>query len=226
MSREVDVFIHFLFLAGAILCWLSNRRKLNLRYIDYCGLFLMVTFIVDGIAAFIMLTSALDSNLFLYHILTPIQTSLILMIYYHVINNQIYKRMALWLIPASVIVSLSISFTIQPFNDNNTYSILIKHVIVIISTLTYFFELISTTPYSKIYLQPIFWISVGLLFHSSLNVLMEGFSNYLGTYSEPKYSVVYILYSLSNYCLFLLIGTGLIMPNIKSVIHESEFHSK
>ena len=134
--------------------------------------------------------------------------------------------MALWLIPASVIVSLSISFTIQPFNDNNTYSILIKHVIVIISTLTYFFELISTTPYSKIYLQPIFWISVGLLFHSSLNVLMEGFSNYLGTYSEPKYSVVYILYSLSNYCLFLLIGTGLIMPNIKSVIHESEFHSK
>src|SRR5687768_3310943 len=100
MSREVDVFIHFLFLTVAIICWLANGRKRNQRYINYCGLFLIVTLVVDGIAAFIMLTGYLDSNLFLYHILTPIQTSLILMIYYHVINNQIYKRIALWLIPA------------------------------------------------------------------------------------------------------------------------------
>jgi len=226
MSREVDVFIHFLFLAGAIICWLLNRHKRNLRYIDYCGLFLLATFVFDGIAAFIMLTSYLKSNLFLYHILTPIQLSLILMIYYNVINNPSYKRIVLWLIPLFVVVFASISFTIQPITENNTYSILIKHVVVIISTLTYFFELMSTTPYSKIYLQPIFWISVGLLFHSSINVLLEGFSNYLATYSEPKYGVVFILHSLSNYCLFLLIGTGLIMPNTKSVIHESELHSK
>ena len=194
MSREVDVFIHFLFLTGAIFCWLLNRRKRNLKYVDYCGLFLVVTFVVDGIAAFIMLTSSLESNLFLYHILTPIQLSLILMIYYNVIKNPAYKRIVLWLIPLFVIVSMSISFTISFTDTLNTYSSLMKYVIVIISTLLYFFELMLITPYSKIYLQPIFWISVGLLFHSSLNILLEGFSNYLGTYSESRYGVMATLY--------------------------------
>ena len=51
MSREVDVFIHFLFLTGAIFCWLLSRRKRNWKYVDYCGLFLVVTFVIDGIAA-------------------------------------------------------------------------------------------------------------------------------------------------------------------------------
>ena len=226
MSKGLDVAIHFLLLASAILCWLLNRRKLNFRYVYYCALFLIVNFVFDGIAAFILLTGYLDSNLFLNHILTPIQLVLILMIYYHVLNNQTYKRIVLWLIPLFVIMSICLSFTIQPFTEMNTYSILIKHVIVIISTLTYFFELMSTTPYSKVYLQPIFWISVGLLFHSSLNVLLEGFSNYLNTYSETKDSLIYLLYSLSNYCLFFLIGTGLVIPSAKSVIHGAASHSK
>ena len=138
MSREVDVFIHFLFLIGAILCWLLNRRKRNLRYIDYCGLFLLVTFVIDGIAAFIMLTSSLESNLFLYHILTPIQLSLILMMYNNVIKNPAYKRIVLWLIPLFVLISMSISFIISFTDTLNTYSSLIKYVIVIISTLSTF----------------------------------------------------------------------------------------
>ena len=220
MSREVDVFIHFLFLIGAILCWLLNRRKRNLRYIDYCGLFLLVTFVIDGIAAFIMLTSSLESNLFLYHILTPIQLSLILMMYNNVIKNPAYKRIVLWLIPLFVIISMSISFIISFTDTLNTYSSLIKYVIVIMSTLLYFFELMMITPYSKIYYQPIFWISVGLLFHSSVSILFEGLSNYLRTYSESNYGIMATLSSLSNYCLFFFMGIGFIIPNAKSVTNE------
>ena len=226
MSRELDALIHFLFLIGAIICWLSVSRRQKPLYIYYCGLFLWVTFVFDGIAVIIMLNRYLESNLFLYHILTPIQLSIILIMYYHVIKNRIYKRAVPWLIPVLVLLSVSFSFTIQPITENNSYSILIKHVFVIISTLIYFFELISTTPYSKIYIQPIFWISVGLLFHSSLNILLEGFSNYLNTYSEPKYGSIYLLYSFSNYCLFFLIGAGLIISKTKSVGHESESYTK
>lgn len=226
MSRELDAFIHFLFLIGAILCWLYATRGQNPRYIYYCGLFLIVTFVFDGIAVLIMLNKYLESNLFLYHILTPIQLSIILMMYYHVIKNPIYKRVVPWLIPVLLLLSASFSFTIQPITENNSYSILLKHIIVIISTLTYFLELVYTTPYSKIYIHPIFWISVGLLFHSSLNILLEGFSNYLSTYSEPRYGSIYLLYSFSNYCLFFLIGAGLMISNTKSVGHESESHPK
>lgn len=223
MSRELDALLHFVFLTASILCWIGRGRHNSSRYITLSGLFLIVTFVFDGAAAAIMLSKSVEGNLFLYHILTPIQFVIIVLIYHDVIKNQVYRKITRWLIPVFLFGSALLSFTIQPFSEEyNSYSILIKHLVTILSILIYFYEIISTTPYNRIYLQPIFWISVGFLFHSVLNILLEGFSNYLQTYGDSKYEVIYLLYSLSNYCLFILMGVGFIVSRNKADVNESE----
>ena len=223
MSRELDVFLHFLFLTASILCWLGRGRHNNSRYIILSGLFLIITFVFDGVAAAIMLSKSVEGNLFLYHILTPIQFVIIVMIYNDAIKNRVYKKITRWLIPVFLFGSALLSFTIQPFTEEyNSYSTLIKHLITILSILIYFYEIISTTPYYRIYLQPIFWISVGFLFHSVLNILLDGFSNYLQTYGDSKYEIIFLLHSVSNYCLFILMSVGFIVSRNKTDVNESE----
>jgi hypothetical protein len=230
MSRELDVFLHFDLLVGAVCCWFFSPQQKGSKPVCYVGLFLCATLLFDGAAATIMLNHYLAkkvvSNLFLYHILTPIQYLLIAAMYGAIIKHPLIRKAAIWSIPPFVIISLLFSFTIQPISEYNSYSILIKHFLVIMFALIYFFEIISTTPYTKVYLQPVFWISVGYLFHSTLNISLEGVSNYLRTYGQPSDNIIYFLYSISNYCLFLLIGVGLLVSNVKPESNESESFAK
>jgi hypothetical protein len=219
MSRELDVFLHFLFLGSALLCWQLCSVRKDFRYLRYVGLYLYITFLFDGVASTIMLNSYLAkvfvSNLFLYHILVPIQFYLIANIFTSVIESKRIRRISKGLVYPFVAISILVSFTIQPVDEYNSYATLIKHLITIVLVLVYFYEIITVTPFTKIYLQPIFWVSVGLLFHSTINVLLEGFSNYFHTYSNSHYHLIYFLYSISNYCLFLLISIGLLAWNLK-----------
>jgi hypothetical protein len=227
MSRELDASLHFCFLIIAILCWVFNKHRKISKDIYLIGLFLLAAFLFDGIATLIMLNKYLarkiGSNLFLYHILIPIQFVLIMLIYNNVIKNRFYKKITVLLIPVFTGISIMFSFAIQPLSVYNSYSILIKHAITILFVLIYFYELLSTTPYTKIYAKAIFWISIGFLFHSTFNILLEGVSNYLHTYSNSRYGIIFFLYSISNYCLFALISIGLLVSNKNKLeVSESE----
>ncbi|PZR36025.1 MAG: hypothetical protein DI538_14500 [Azospira oryzae] len=213
MSRELDVFLHFFFLAFALLSWrYTLPRNRRLAYIYFIGMYLLATCIGDGLAATIMLNrylaKTLVSNLFLYHLLVPVQYAIIALIYGSVISNDRIRRWIRFSIPVFLLLSFGTSISIQGIKEYNSYATLLKHGLVIVFVLIYFRELILDTPYAKIYHQPIFWISLGFLFHSALNIMLEGVSNYLQTYGKHQYDVVYFLYSTSNYCLFLLFGIG------------------
>lgn len=216
MTRELDVFFHFLFLVVALFCWQLSAKK-DLKYTYYLGVYLYLTLLFDGAASVIMLNrylaKTLVSNLFLYHIFVPIQCFLIIRIFSSVIKAEWAHRILRFLPFLFILISATISFTIQTFNEYNSYAILIKHALTILLILIYFYEVVSTMPYTKIYLQPIFWISIGFLFYSTINVLLEGFSNYFHTYSTSHYATLYFLYSISNYCLFVLLGIGMIVSN-------------
>ena len=217
MTRELDAILHFGFLCFAIICWLFNKKRKTLVYLKYTGVFLFTTFLFDGAAVAIMfnqyLAIKIGSNLFLYHFLIPIQFIILMLLYRNVILSEGYRKVLLILIFAFAVISIFISVKIQTLNFYNAYTALLKHFIIVLVVLAYFYELLIKTPYERITEQTVFWISIGLLFHATVNILLEGVSNYLSTYSKENYDVIYLLYSVSNYLLFLLIGFGLLMPN-------------
>ena len=220
MSRELDVVLHFTFLTISLAVWFYRRRFLTERRFLFVGLFLLSTFIFDGLATIIMFNTYLqqvleNSNLFLYHIVTPIRFSLIMLFYYEEIRNPHIRKAILITIPAYVLMSAFLSLFVQEIQEYNVYQILVHHLLTTVAVLYYFYELVTIMPFVKVYTQPDFWISVAFLFHSVLNVLLEGFSNYLSTYSAEHYGVVYTLFSLSNYCLFILITLGFYLSGHK-----------
>lgn len=219
MSRELDVFLHFLLLVVAVIAWFTSAHRRHSVSVQVLGLFLLITAIVDGIAATIMLNKYLAntivSNLFLYHILTPIQYVIICFIYLPVVTNVRIKTVIRASALLFVLLSVVLTMYVQPLSAYPSYSILVKHTLTILLIMIYFYEVMSKTPYTTIYVQPIFWVSVGFLFHSCLNILLEGVSNYLHTYGSANYQLIYSLYSVSNYFLFLLFSTGLVISNAK-----------
>lgn len=220
MSRELDVVLHFTFLTASLAVWFYRRKFLKERRFLFVGLFLLSTFIFDGLATIIMFNSYLqqvleNSNLFLYHIVTPIRFSLIMLFYYEEIRNPHIRKAILITIPAYVVMSVFLSLFVQEIQEYNVYQILVHHLLTTGAVLYYFYELVTIMPFVKVYTQPDFWISVAFLFHSVLNVLLEGFSNYLSTYSAEQYGVIYTLFSLSNYCLFILLTLGFYLSGHK-----------
>ena len=223
MSRGLDASFHFLFLSFALLGWL-NIKGPRRSYVLFAGLFLLFTFLFDGLAVSIMLNKYLanffKSNLFLYHILTPIQFALIMLLYNNVITGKFWKKITVIVIPLFTFLCLFFTFYVQGFMQANSYSILIKYTVFILIILIYFYELLSATPYVKIYKEPVFWFSIGFFFHSTFNIFLDGFSNYLHTYGDSTYGVVFFLYSISNYFLFILLAIGMYTCPRKSQKNE------
>src|SRR5436190_21824018 len=110
MSRELDVSLHFFFLTIAVGGWLLNKQRYTSKYLFFIGLYLLAAFLFEGMAALIMLNKYLGkklvSNLFLYHILIPVQFTFIMLLYNSVIRKQLYKKLTLLLILVFIAVSI------------------------------------------------------------------------------------------------------------------------
>lgn len=215
MSKEIDVTLHFFFLSLSIVSWHLNTETKRLAYMRYMGAFLLFTLLFDGIAATIMLNSYLGkkivSNLFLYHILVPLQVFLIMHIYSNVLVKPHSRQAARTCAVFFVLLSIFLSTTVQPLSTYNSYSTMVKHLLVISFSLLFLLETLVSLSYIRITKQPIFWIAVAFFFHSSFNIMLEGVSNVLSTYgNNSEHKIIYYLYSISNYCLFLLLSIGFI----------------
>jgi len=207
MSKVLDALIHFGLLSTALIVFLNNFNHLN-RCARMAGYYLLVTFFFDAVAAAIMFNKGLaklfGNNLFLYHILTPIQYVLIARIYVHVITTPVLKRIILISIPVFILLSVLFSSTIQTINNYNSYSQLLKYLLTILWILFFLKQTLVLTHYPALMREPIFWISTAFLFYSTGNIIVEGMANYLINRYGNYFERIYYIYSILNYLLFCL----------------------
>ncbi len=206
MSQWLDVGLHFFLLFCALMAYALVRKRAT-PFIRLAALYIVVTALFDGIAAAIMLTDFLSgvvsNNLFVYHILTPIQYTIIVLMYRHVIYNRMVKRWMLFSIPAFWLVALLLVLFVQPLNQYSTYSFLLKYGLVIAIVLYFLMEILNAPDDYRLTREPPFWIGTGLLFHSVGNVFVQGVSNQLILHSDPIFTILNTVSSVLNYGLFL-----------------------
>jgi hypothetical protein len=206
MGRELDAAIHFFLLSVALVVFFRKYHHYAL-YLKFIGFFLVVTLLFDFAAALIMfykpLGQKLGNNLFLYHILTPIQYSFIALLYRDQIQNPRYKKIIIASIPLFILFSLAISGTIQGFSDYNSYALLLKYILTILWILVYLRQLVVAEYYTSLQREPLFWISTALLIHAVGNIFVEGLANYLIANFGNYFTKIYYIYSVLNYMLFL-----------------------
>src|SRR4051794_36469084 len=96
MSPALDASIHFTLLILALHFFLSRYNQYD-TILKSIGVFLIVSYWFDLTAAIIMFHKDLantfgGTNLFIYHIVIPIQYSIIAFIYYKIITQPVLKK--------------------------------------------------------------------------------------------------------------------------------------
>jgi hypothetical protein len=216
MSPELDAFIHFLCLSVALIAYVLNRKR-KTTFIKLAAVYLLVTLLLDGFAAAIWLTDFMsayvDHNLFVYHLLTPIQYSIIVLMYRSVIRNQRYRKILSYTIPVFWLLSVLNAAFLQPLSYYTSYTLLLKYVLSISFVLYFFFEILHAEHYFDLPSEPAFWISTGILFHSIGNVFVQGAINYFLDHAPNGYQFLNTVSAFLNYALFISFLVGFIYSN-------------
>ena len=193
--------IYLCILFASFLASLLNRKNLE----DYAPLFSTltgVTFLVESIA-FYMLFFAYEKTHFLYHYFLPFSYTLIALIYRKAVTKAWIKKALSVSVPLFLGAHLFLSVFVQKIDSVNSYAIMGASFLIILSSLSYFYDLLTRTEIVKLSATPLFWISTGNIFFYSGAFFLMGFLNYLmreelGLASKLiviNYSLNYLLYS-------------------------------
>ena len=195
--RVLEIIINYLLITATIFLFIKKYSILP-GYIRLVGYVLVINFFIEGIAAILLLQGT--NNLFLFHILNPVQFILFSFYLKAIVWSKKAKNIISYIIPLSVVASFSISFTIQPFSEYNSYWLLIHNLFITIFILYYFYEQSLEKIPEHIYEKSIFLINTGLFIYSIGSLLIGGFLNHLIKYNINffnEFTILIILVSIN-----------------------------
>jgi hypothetical protein len=150
----------------------------------------------------------LKNNLFIFHISTPLEYTFICLLYRDAIVNRRMQRMINISIPAFILLSVLFSIFIQKPDVNNSYIVLIEYVVLVFLSLFFLSEILLLQQVTELQRFPMFWISVGILFYYTGNLIIEGMLNYMINHSMELALRTYNLSYVLKYLIFLLFIIG------------------
>jgi hypothetical protein len=152
------------------------------------------------------------SNHWLANIVTIVEISFFSALYFHYIKSKKTKKIILWGY-LLYLVGLIVNFLFfQSFSQFNTITYRIGTLLIVTWVLLYFQELMAETSDRPLIRQPMFWISVGLLFFylgfffylSAFDfVAHNSLEKYKQLYKIIRYTIIiqlYILFSIGFLC--------------------------
>lgn len=168
--------IHFSLLFLSISIGAVKYRYLR-NELRLLGVLLFLTFLVEGYATYLMFRNT--RNLYLYHILTPLQYIIYAFVFRIVIQTTWVKRLITLSAPAFLLTSLLVTLYVQGTAAYNSYGLMLKSFLITCWVLGYFVEVFAKLSLDRLETEPIFWVCTGLLFYSLGSFFLEGLMNYL-----------------------------------------------
>ncbi len=114
------------------------------------------------------------NNLYIYHVLIPVQYAFYALIYYYCIESRSVKKSILVSVPLVVVVAMGLAFTIQPVSSYNSYVIVLCNLLILSWILIYYRQIFVPLKIIALGREPMFWISTGLLFYCLGSFFVEG----------------------------------------------------
>ena len=170
------------------------------------GLMVLVTLPFELYAGYLQANRT--NNLFIYHLLVPIQYIFHSFIFYYYIESNKIKKIILFSIPVVIVTAIFLTFSIQPIEKYNSYVIVITSFFTCAWILIYYRQLFIQLTIINIEKEPLFWISTGLLVYSLGNFFVEGLMKELIEHSMEMakwyYYNVYMLLLSFLYIMFII----------------------
>ncbi len=216
--------IYFLLLLLTLASYLVKLNRQE-RFVRWMILLLSFWLVTTLAAVLLPLYGVLTNNLFIYHIITPIEFTIILLLYHTYFENALIKKILMYLIPAFVLLCIVFSLFVQKIDVSNSYTSIVEAAVVIPVSLLFLKETAQLQKVKSLVHYPMFWISVGILFGYTAPLIIEGTLNYLMDQSMQLAKQLYLISYFSNYILLILFMIAIFCNRPYSNIHTSSIKS-
>lgn len=203
-------YLTLIFSMGFIFCPLILSLKHFRSYpkeLKVIGIHLILIAILAIYSASLWISS--KNNLPVLHIYTMIEFSTIMFFYQIVFKNAIDKVWFIVLISGFLIFCLINAFFIQKWHIFNTYPRTLESIIIISTSLFYYYKITKQTLYIQIEKSATFWINTGFFIYFSGSFLLFMLSNYILPLSLKFNMIVWQLHAFLSCVLYCLIFIGL-----------------
>jgi len=185
-----EIFIHFTLVLLPLSLWLMKYKGLGTD-MRILGFTIAITLLIEGYAAYLVFQ--LTRNLYLYHLLIPIQYTLFSLVFYQALEGDAPRKAILASIPLYLLTVLLITLHLQTTTEFNSYARLLKNALLACWALLYYREVFKDLKIIRLHREPMFWISTGLFFYSLGNFFVDGLMNYLlGISFELAHALYYV----------------------------------
>lgn len=186
---------------------------------------LLVLWLFTTVSAILLSSYAgVSNNLFIFHIMTPVEYGILALLFNHVITETTVKRITrISIIPFCLLCIFS-AFFFQKVTENNAYMIVTESVIIVFLSLYYLREVMTLQHVTELQRFSMFWITAGLLFYFTGNLVIEGMLNYMIRHSMTLALRTYRLGYVFKYLLFILLIIGVVFSRQKNTLPENNFY--
>lgn len=204
MSIYTKIYIAFLLLA--LLSYIAARR--NERHAKWIILYLGLC-LVTTIAGVGVLKLGWENNLFLFHLFTPLEYTVLSLLYYNVLSSKRLKQVVLVSIPVFILTAAVFSLFIQKYQtDSNSYVTIIESILIFLSSMFFLREVLLLQQVTSLQNFPLFWVSVGILFYFTGSLITEGMMNYFFRHDMDMALRAYHFGYVFKYLMFLMFTIG------------------
>lgn len=149
------------------------------------------------------------NNIPLYSLYTPIEFLIYCFIYRSWFKGWVSPRLIEGIGFAFLLFYVGNALWLQPMDTNNTYSILVAGILLILFSILFFYRVISEMSLGPLEKSPAFWINASVLLYYAGSILILGLDNFKeGSLAQS----VWIFHSSFNILHYLLLTVGLWIP--------------
>jgi hypothetical protein len=199
--------IYFILLLTALVMY-GMALKTKQRYITLLFIYLLSSLVVGLLAFYVRGHTKSGNNLFLFHIFTPVEYTLLSLVFYTILSGPKVRKAVLVSIPVFIGLSVLFSLFVQGTLDNNSYIGIIESILLVCQALLFLREVLLLKQVTALYRYPLFWISTGILVYFTETMVIEGLLDYLIRHSMELALQAYMISYFFKYLLFLTLMAG------------------
>jgi hypothetical protein len=171
------------------------------RYLKYFALFLLVNFLLDMATSYSAYYAI--NNLWLNNMDSMIVISFYLFLLREIVNNKKAKKVLLFFVLAYPVVSGLNIFFLQTSAAFHSMTYAAGCVLIITTSIYYFWELFQLKYSVNLIREPAFWICSGLLFYFACTFPINGLVNFVNALPKVMIQNLFQIVILLNFFLYL-----------------------
>ncbi len=209
MSADIyDLFYYFsLLISVGVGCFLYRKTD---RPFKYLTLLLIVTLGSEMIAKYVAYGMDI-SNSVVYHIFTPIEYTIYVLIFINFIQKKNINRL-LWISAAGLILYQIINtLLLQPIPEPTTNTMITESTLLVVLSLILFLKIRVTPSQQNILKRGDFWFASAVLCYYAFNILIWGFHSMKVYLLDNPPQIIYDVNMILSGLLYLTFTTAILL---------------